>query len=255
MKKLVISITLLFLISCGIGLYYRQFYTNINLNDPKELNKLEVSFNLDHSFFEVAPEGIGNNSTIMEYEDKDGNVIRTEIDEEQGGTSFGDSEDDTISQADALRKQLDDADYIVIARAEGDIRLLCHTIQQPLYVEDVIRGEEALTQSTIFMQEQVERVQIETRLTGGYVNLMKKGEMYLVFLNKINDILTEEQNLYYCVEPIGYFKLGESENTIVGNDVVRYEKVADNEFFAADEEALGLILELKEEILQKYLEG
>lgn len=251
MKKFISSMVLLCFMACGICLYYRQQYSRVDYHAEGVLEPFYVATNLDYTFFMKPSElGINNfdNETKVELVDKDGNVI--------GNGNFTIIQENTtsedISQADDLKRDLDNADLIIIAVPQGNFTLFHRTIQQPLYVKQVIKGEKTLENTTILLQECVQRLQLSEQLFGGCTNYMMEGKEYLVFLNNIDNGFSQVKNMYYDISPISYFRLDNVENVLL-DDTKTYDLVSNNEFFAVDEVGLEKILALKKEILDKYL--
>ena len=91
-----------------------------------------------------------------------------------------------------------------------------------------------------------------------FVNVMKPGKEYLVFLEKEIYDTGVYRTGDSIISPI--FMYGEAENAIVhlehddGCQSVPYTLVKDNEFFVADEEALRIIEELKYNMIDSVIE-
>lgn len=96
----------------------------------------------------------------------------------------------------------------------------------------------------------------------GYVNFMKDGNKYLIFLSGIVGNAEDGTNVLRLqsgqfIAPVFSYK--ECENItypISGESTyVPYAEVSNNEFFAVDNEGLNAFLALKAEMINKYNGG
>ncbi len=159
------------------------------------------------------------------------------------------------------KQELDSAEYIVKAKMAGDPESVLFSTKWKLEILEVYRGEnmqkgqkvEYITVSADYSKDH--------KLWGrSYVNLMREGEEYLVFMNKALE--TDSDQMVY-LSPQGcdlrYFSLSERENVAVPEECKKLDgqyylnTVKENEFFAESRRVMEKMELLKEEMINTYV--
>lgn len=137
--------------------------------------------------------------------------------------------------------------------------------QQLVKVDEVHRGDTVQNGECIYITKESWCVLFDDMaLNLGFVNEMKIGKKYLVFLeNEIEPHTGEnfEHRVFampnYIITPV--FAFEDHKNTIIQIDwpkdaptYVKYSDVANNEFFATTDEALEAFLNLKKRLFQSF---
>lgn len=135
--------------------------------------------------------------------------------------------------------------------------------QQRVRVEQIFKGEKVTQGEEILITADRWKVYADDRsMDMGYVNFMKVGNKYLVFLSGIVGNAEDGTNVLRLqsgqfIAPVFSYK--ECENItypISGESTyVPYAEVSNNEFFAVDNEGLNAFLALKAEMINKYNGG
>lgn len=130
-----------------------------------------------------------------------------------------------------------------------------------LEIEKVWKGDSQLEgeqiQYEVICQTYAKRHQ---EIFNKFVNFMRPGQNYLVFLYKPN-IAYERDNIYISHEhsSIPYFVIGETKNVFDEEEYKNlkhknyYRTVEHNEFFVKNQEALDILLDFKQEIMDTYM--
>ena len=279
MKKISMIVLVLFVISLVIGLDCRKTYLRVDIADKTELEKYCFTV---HGFCEsdfVTEETQGGTTTWTSQiiDEKTGIVLDEKVEEvENEKLEFTQEEIEEnpwikymdMGKEEGIRAVLDDAQYVVLAKGKGKAKALGETLQQEIYVEKVLKGDNKWQGKDIKVVSTKMNVWMPKRkkLTGGlglFVNLMEEGEEYLVFLNPVKLEGKDYENVAYLAdyEDVPYFNLADKENKIAkpeekdGMECRYYKDVKDNEFFVSDEVALNKLLEIKQEYLEKYQVG
>lgn len=267
MKKLVAVVIIMFLSSTAIGLSFRQTYTHIDFNDKSQLDKFSVWVLEDDELeetSEIEQEVINNSGPVVTYEDEETGEI-SEVDENEykhfaENNTFYNNEEmisyNEQSLEDYFREVLRNCDYVVRAKKLYGTDVFAGALSQKILIEEVYCGDNTLegeiaylmtTQEIIYMGDSENRI-------GSFVNLMQEGDEYLVFMNKAPS--SSAGNIFYIpeIDAVCYFNLKEIENEILEDkEVVNYEEVNENEFFAANQEVLEKIITLKKEVISEYI--
>ena len=167
-----------------------------------------------------------------------------------------------IEECEKLEKILPESPIILKVYAVEPIEHLFKISRQKVQIDTVYTGSDLNTGDYIYITSN--RWKLNTTgeppsIERGFVNVMKEGDAYLVFLTeKMETLDNEEIPVYRIVEEsvlLPVFSFDEHENTVaeIGeyqhSSYVQYEKVKDNEFFAATEGALNAMLELKQKLI------
>lgn len=160
-----------------------------------------------------------------------------------------------------MRENLDASPVIAQVTCTGDVEHLFYVSRQPVTVSKVFKGEALSEGDEIYLTSSSWRLLVNSSFRAierGYVNIMKPGAEYLVFITEqvgeSNDVPVYSLNIVSIVAPV--FCYEDSQNVILpvpsGNTYVPYKEVQDNEFFVTSQESLDMILALKDEFIQKY---
>ena len=259
MKKFYIGIIVIFCITVGIGLYCRRQYTHVDFSDSDSL--VEAGFSVpffeigdfvkeeeEEEYAEFNPEDYGLDSSV------DIEILESDDTEEE--------EEVELFGKEGILEKISNAQYIILGKSLNEVESLDGALQQKIYVSEVIKGDEQWKGESISLINTDEIVWVDkTILLPSMVNLMKKDETYLVFMNPVEYKGKELKNIFYLVndgKTIPYLNIRDVDNKIVepeivdGFPVIWYEDVKDNEFFVADNEALQNLLDIKREVLKKY---
>lgn len=161
----------------------------------------------------------------------------------------------------SMRENLDDSPIIAQVTCTGDVEHLFYASQQPVTVSKVFKGENLSEGDEIYLTSSSWCLLVENNfhaIERGYVNIMKSGAEYLVFVTEqvgeSNDVPVYSLNSVSIVAPV--FCYEDIQNVIIPvpieNTYVPYKEVQNNEFFVTSQESLDMILALKNEFVQKY---
>lgn len=161
----------------------------------------------------------------------------------------------------AMRESLDDSPIIAQVTCTGDVEHLFYISQQPVSISKVFKGNGLSEGDEIYLASSSWLMLVEKdfrAIERGYVNIMKPGSEYLVFVTEqvgeSDGTPVYSLNNVSIVAPV--FCYDDVSNEIVpvpqSNTYVKYSKVRDNEFFVTSQESLDMILTLKAEFVQKY---
>lgn len=168
----------------------------------------------------------------------------------------------TENSCNDLEQQLPDVPYILRVCPTDEFENLFATSRQKVRVEEIYSGTGLQKGDEIYLTSSQWRIVIELQpsaLECSFVNVMKEGKEYLVFVTE--NVRTDSDGLpvyrlysnsmitpVFCYENV--------ENVIVpvgeGPTYVPYSQVKDNEFFSADKEGLAAWNSLKQKMLSAY---
>lgn len=177
-----------------------------------------------------------------------------------------------ISDCNDLKESLPEVPIVLKVTPTQDLELLFRAARQRVRVEEVLRGDEALTGQEInltgvwnlsFPSEEGDDFY---SLELNFVNLMRTGESYMVFVlgqvetgSEDSDEVPAYQVFHESlIAPI--FSYAEHENVALPipedaeTTYVDYTDVADNEFFADTEAGLAAMEELKAWVMENFAE-
>lgn len=164
-------------------------------------------------------------------------------------------------------RELDSSNYIIAVKCQEKsfFRHSCTT--QKVKVEHVFKGNDlkagdvieiAKNDSEIFNSEEM-KIDGRACINMGFVNEMKPGNTYLIFLDKKIDTHDDKTVIYitkdYIMSPIFcYQNIANKSCNVISEDnsSAYYGDVKDNEFFLISENAIDKMTEYKEKILDKY---
>lgn len=166
------------------------------------------------------------------------------------------------------KSSLEKSKYILEVEVMEDVKIGQGILSQKVKVKKVIRGKGIREKSQFYIasadrsvicRDVPKDVKAKGTLELYFVNCMKKGEDYLVFLDR--KVVAEGGKIYY-VPKISwiptYFSSNKKENKIVkipkeqSHTYINYSEVRENEFFVDTESGLRKLNEFKREILNKY---
>lgn len=170
------------------------------------------------------------------------------------------------TQIEIMQEVLDNSRHIIAARCEDTSKYLYSCAVQPVTVEQVFKGEglktgekiSIQTVSQIFMEKDL-YVGGKPSLNIGFVNEMKPGKTYLIFLDRKIDTHNEEKIFVHpketLIRPVFCYEKIENKPCVSNSDISNstyYKDVSENEFFLASETTIKKIEEFKETLLHKY---
>lgn len=170
----------------------------------------------------------------------------------------------TENSCSALEEELQNVPYILRVSPAGEFENLFATSRQKVRIEEVYAGNGLQKGDELYLTSSQWRVVIELQpsaLECSFVNIMKEGREYLVFVTEKVRTYSESLPIYRLysnsmITPV--FCYEDIENLIIpvgeGPTYVPYSKVKDNEFFSADEEGLEAWNVLKQKMLESYPE-
>ena len=169
-----------------------------------------------------------------------------------------------LAQYEDIVSTLPQAPIILKVSAVGPIEHLFRISQQRVRIEEIYRGDENIKvgEEIYLITERWELILYGDihSIERGFVNILKEGEEYLVFISeKVKTLKESPISIYRLVEgsvitPV--FSYSEHENIILEVDdrstYVPYKEVKENEFFAVTEETMEMMLGLKEKMMKLY---
>lgn len=171
--------------------------------------------------------------------------------------------DELIDRAlDGIEADLSNSRYILRVRADSGMQYTFKCTEEPVTVLEVYKGDGVQVGEQIKIVRDNSRIFFdETReINMNFVNEMKAGDEYLVFLSThLESKAINNQNVYmtseFLITPI--FSYSDRENTpVVPEDmsytVVPYTEVENNEFFAVTQYGIDRLNELKAKLLEQY---
>lgn len=285
MKKFGIFAATFIALMLAAGFWARSGYTQIDWNNDEELSDFTVVCCNKENFEIISDDDSADNDFTDEdtSENKNSEDEVADIDSAGEDTSgFIDSEDyvtgvdadgnqyieiivpsnnddegEDETDTEDLRKELEDAlrdaDYVLKVSCDGNTEVSFGMTIQNVTVLETYAGLQSLDGKSIRLISNSEKICFgelwdNNSTIGGYTNLMEEGEEYLLFCNDIGS-----QNMYREVSLLSYFALSDLDNIIPESDDTTYAILKDNEFFAADQESLDILLDIKKNMLDLYL--
>jgi len=166
--------------------------------------------------------------------------------------------EDTVMNLAGILKE--DAGIVLRVKAYGEVKYDFYNIRQRVQVQEVFKGSTSLVGQDIYICKGSWFMNCDGTRNMGFVNEMKKDDEYLVFITeKIKNLKGEIIDTYDVVDTIitPVFNYENTENVIIPwehteEGYVKYQLVENNEFFVASQEALNVIVDMKEELLNSY---
>jgi len=159
-----------------------------------------------------------------------------------------------------MEEDLDNCNYILRVKAERDQEFIFLLTKQCVMVQEIYKGEGLKTGEKIEITKNSSYIFYDQMgINMAFVNAMKPGEEYLVFLDSKIDALDPNDNVYitpeYLIAPI--FSYNARENTIATpkskeNSSVPYSEVQENEFFVTSQQGIEKLNQLKEVLFLRY---
>ena len=217
LKKIIAVVTILTLIGVtGFGMYVKKEYTDLS-NEDGYLDKLYVA----ELTYDLASE-----------------------------------------ECDLLKNELPLSNLIIRVKVTGDLEHLFKADRQKAEICEIYKGEDLKIGEEIYLISDnwsLVTTYEPMSLQRGFVNILNTGSEYLVFCDRIVIEAPEKIPVAMICEDYFFtpvFSYDDHTNIIVpvseDSTYVSYEFVRDNEFFAASQEALECMLELKSELLSLY---
>lgn len=161
-----------------------------------------------------------------------------------------------------MADDLPDVKIILRVKATEDMENLFQICRQKVSVQQVFAGDGISVGAEIYLISNRWKLILNKSHQGierGFVNVMKVGCDYLVFLTERVEENHDSIPVYrlYSDSVIAPIFCYENMNNVIvpteGNSTyVPYVQVKDNEFFAGSEESLSIWLSFKEQMLKKY---
>ena len=172
-------------------------------------------------------------------------------------------EDLAISASEQMKTELPESNIVLKVRATGEQKYMFQIFQQGAQVTQIFKGPEGLQDQTIWLARFSWVLRPEEMYADmGFVNLMREGKEYLVFLDGEMDTTAARQDrpVYRAPEHsliAAVFCYENFENVAVEPPdeectYVPYEPVKDNEFFAVTEKGIEAMEDLKHSMLALY---
>lgn len=168
-----------------------------------------------------------------------------------------------VSVSERLKTELPESNIVLKVRATGEQKYMFQIFQQGAQVTQIFKGPEDLQDQIIWLTDSSWRLYPDgMQADTGFVNLMREGKEYLVFLDGEMDTTAARQDrpVYRALEhsliaPV--FCYENFENVAVEPPdeectYVPYESVKDNEFFAVTEKGIEAMEDLKHSMLALY---
>lgn len=177
-----------------------------------------------------------------------------------------------ISMSEEMKKELPKSNIIMKVYATGKQKYEFQNFQQEVKVEKIYKGNITLEQKTIWVMKpswcvfadyDLEREKtfdgLYTELS--FVNYMKPGKEYLLFLDQKVDTLAvkDKTDIYQFSEDVLITPIFcyEDQNNVVAParkefTYVRYAEVAENEFFSTTEKGISAMDNLKNVMINQY---
>lgn len=161
-----------------------------------------------------------------------------------------------------LLNNLPSANIVLRISPIEDMEHLFGCSQQKVCVQEVFSGTQVSVGEILYVTSAHWNLCIDDTLNSielGFVNIMKKGYDYLIFLDEQVSVTKDQVPVYKLYEectltPI--FCYDDFENITIPttgiSTYVPYNKVQNNEFFVTDELGLEMILSLKNVLLSRY---
>jgi len=167
-----------------------------------------------------------------------------------------------VSKCELMAEELKNEPLILRVKISGDIEHLHGNDRQKCIVEEVYKGDSIKEGDSIYLFSGSWSMVLYDpdykSISRGFVNIPETGKEYLAFSD--GRILTDKEDVLvsvddqYIIAP--FFSYDEHDNVIIETSgdttYVNYRDVKDNEFFAADKEALEAMISLKEKMISLY---
>lgn len=162
-----------------------------------------------------------------------------------------------------LRETLPSMPFVLRVSAVDVIEYMFSIGRQKVKVEEIYNGSGIEIGDEIYLISSSWSLSEVKYVECGFVNIMKPGNEYLVFISEKVDALKEETPVYriydrFFISPLFCYSDDFSRVVISVVDVltyVPYKELQENEFFATTEETMQTIYALKEEMLSMYPVG
>ena len=172
-------------------------------------------------------------------------------------------EEVSANTCEGLMNTLPTAPIIVSVSPIDNIEHLFGQSQQRVKIVKVFKGNELCEGDEIYITSDRWSVIIRDnskKIERGFVNILKRGENYLAFLDTMLPQREEDTPVYKLynstrISPV--FCYNSLENTLIAPNssdttYVNYYLVSNNEFFATSQESLEPILQLKKYMIERY---
>lgn len=247
MKKLSVFIIIIVFVSAVIGIVARQTHSNISAMDIP-LEQFHVAM-LDGDFAVTLAEN-----------------MKEQLFEQASEISTENLSEEEQWEYDMAKNR--EANYILRVVPIENMEVIFMDTLQKVEVLEVYRGDGLAIGDEIFITaysgltqvNQSTDIGVINTVNMGFVNELKSGEEYLVFLNsKINTVDSKEivyQAPEYIITP--FFSCTERDNNIAITEseestYVSYSEVSSNEFFVSSQLGIEALNDLKSYLLNKLI--
>jgi len=259
MKKWLFTIAIILLLSFSVGIYLRSTYTKKDYSEKSNLLDCYVRIIKEEDM--ILEESIikDDYQNIQNYDSYVGKIVSETISTED----FSDDPEEEIlleiSWVEKWKYELETAEAVALVKFTGKMENIGGALQQEVEILSVYQGELFEEKDVVFLVNDGRSFIINDEgreLMGGIkTNLMEEGKQYLVFFNstpgKFEHLFygasLESGIFYFSIEDYkkGYY---ETEETFVP-----YSSLKDVEFFCNDEKIYTQILEVKHDMIKKYV--
>lgn len=152
---------------------------------------------------------------------------------------------------------MEHADVIAKVKCTGGSSIVFSAIRQDVTVEKIYKGKEYLQtgEKIVLLDNYVALLTQDKLISGTLVNLMKKNDEYLVFVDSTEKKTGKSSNVFtYILNANWYFNYQNKDNYVPEKQVmsIPYNLVKNNEFFAMNKLSLDAMENLKTYFMDKY---
>ena len=219
-KKTLVCFIIIFFVLLGIGLYVKSTYMNFN-EETEPLSNFTVGIITDD---------------MLSY------------------------------QLENFKENLDSSNIIIAARCIDEPEFRYKTITQKVVITQIFKGSGIGVGDEIEISRSGNSIYwnsddgSDNAINLGYVNVMKQGEVYLIFLdgrvqNNYDDNIIYKTGDKFAMAPIFCYtdlQTYSTEPMYEDYSVAWYEDVKDSEFFVSSDVDIEKLLNFKKEIIEKY---
>jgi len=258
MRRWLFMIAVILLASFLTGIYLRSTYTNKDYSDKENLSDHYVWLLTEEDMLIEEPLSEEDYLNIDSYDPYVGEVAsETNIEEDY----FDDPEKEIIIEVSWFGRwkyELESAECVALGKSTGKMDNLGGALQQEVEILKVYKGELFEKADVVLL------VNAETSFAkndegreflGINTNLMEEGKQYLVFFNSTPG---KFKHLFYGAalnSRISYFAIEDYDKGYLSTEesLVSYSDLKDVEFFCNDEKIYTQILEVKHDMIKKYV--
>lgn len=148
----------------------------------------------------------------------------------------------------------DESQYVLKVKALEEPTFDFQTVTHKVKVLEVFKGDDVkVGEEIVLFNANYHYFEDRNHMNLYNVNLMKKGDEYLVFIRSKEK--TELQGEYFYIETYvvtPYFNYKNKDNVIVEDSSTEYGNVKNNEFIVNTQHELEIFMEFKKMMMEKY---